>query len=136
MLTADLDLSGTEVSLPVFLGTFDGDDHTIRGLRLQGSNSIYGLFSLLQSTAVVKNLHVEGEITPSGTQSSIGGIAGQNFGRIENCTFSGAVIANSSVGGIVGQNGSGGVLVDCSVSGAVCGASFTGGIAAPPLPRR
>ena len=129
LLTADLDLSGTEVSLPVFLGTFDGDDHTIRGLRLQGSNSIYGLFSLLQSTAVVKNLHVEGEITPSGTQSSIGGIAGQNFGRIENCTFSGAVIANSSVGGIVGQNGSGGVLVDCSVSGAVCGASFTGGIA-------
>ncbi len=128
-LTTDLDLSGTEVSIPVFLGVFDGGDHTVRGLRLHGSTSRYALFSLIQSGAIVKNLHLEGEVTPTGTQSAVGGLAGENYGRIENCTFTGAVIAGDSVGGIAGKNGSGGTIVDCSVSGAVRGSSFTGGIA-------
>ncbi len=128
-LNADLDLSGSEVSIPVFLGEFDGGGHTIRGLRLQGSHSVYGLFSLVQSGAVIKDLAVEGEVTPTGTQSAVGGIAGENYGRIENCSFSGAVIAGSAVGGIAGKNGAGGTLVDCSVTGAVRGTTYTGGIA-------
>ena len=128
-LNADLDLSGAEVSFPVFLGEFDGGGHTIRGLRLQGSHSVYGLFSLVQSGAVIKDLAVEGEVTPTGTQSAVGGIAGENHGRIENCSFSGAVIAGSAVGGIAGKNGAGGTLADCSVTGAVRGTTYTGGIA-------
>ena len=44
-LAADIDAEGTAVSIPLFLGTFDGQGHSISGLRLTESNSAYGLFS-------------------------------------------------------------------------------------------
>ena len=63
-----------------FLGTFDGQNHRITGLALTGSASIYGFFSQIASGAVVRDLTVEGKVTPAGTQSRVGGIAGENYG--------------------------------------------------------
>lgn len=40
---------------------------------------------------MVKNLTVRGDITPSGTQTQVGGIAGQNAGTVLNCTNKAAV---------------------------------------------
>lgn len=81
------------VSIPIFLGSFDGQGHKITGLQLTESNSSYGLFSRVEAGATVKNLTVEGEIAPSGTQSAIGGIVGENYGSVENCRFSGVLSA-------------------------------------------
>ncbi len=127
VLTADIDADGAAISIPVFLGSFDGQGHTITGLSLTESNSAYGLFSRIENDAVVKDLTVEGEVTPSGTQNVVGGIAGENYGTIENCSFSGIVAGSGSVGGIAGSNG--GTITGCSVSGVVRGTQYTGGIA-------
>ena len=129
LLTADIDAGGQAISIPVFYGTFDGQNHHIYSLSLTGSASDYGLFSRIETGALVKDLSVEGDVTPSGTQSRVGGIAGINAGRIENCVFSGVVLGGSYVGGIAGKNGSGGVISACRTTGVVRGSQFTGGIA-------
>ncbi|MCI6937095.1 MAG: hypothetical protein MR762_10695, partial [Clostridiales bacterium] len=129
ILTADIDAGGEAISIPVFFGTFDGQGHHIYSLTLSGNASQYGLFSRVETGAVVKNLSVEGEVTPSGTQDQIGGIVGINAGRIESCNFSGIVIGSDYIGGIAGKNEPGGVLSDCRVSGVVRGIQYTGGIA-------
>ena len=126
-LAADIDAEGTAVSIPLFLGTFDGQGHSISGLRLTESNSAYGLFSRVETGAAVKDLTVEAEVTPSGEQSRVGGIAGENAGSIENCAFSGVVVGSAAVGGIAGYNE--GTIQDCSVSGVIRGTQYTGGIA-------
>ncbi len=129
VLTADIDAGGEAISIPVFYGTFDGQGHHIYSLELTDSASGYGLFSRVERGAVVKDLSVEGDVTPSGTQSQVGGIAGVNAGRIENCIFSGIVMGGDYVGGIAGKNETGGEISDCRASGVVRGSQFTGGIA-------
>lgn len=128
-LTADIDAEGMEISIPILSGIFDGQGHRIYHVDLTRSASRYGLFSRIQQGAVVRNLTVEGEVIPEGSQSQVGGIAGVNDGRIESCRFTGAVIGQHSVGGIAGENGENGVIVNCTVSGVVRGRQSTGGIA-------
>lgn len=77
MLTDDIDADGAAVSIPIFLGDFDGQGHKITGLCLTESCSEYGLFSRVESGASVRNLTVEGEVIPAGTQSDVVGIVGQ-----------------------------------------------------------
>ncbi len=77
MLTDDIDADGAAVSIPIFLGDFDGQGHKITGLRLTESCSEYDLFSRVESGASVRNLTVEGEVIPAGTQTDVGGIVGQ-----------------------------------------------------------
>ena len=129
MLTADIDAAGTEMAIPVFSGTFDGQGHRIYNLELTRSASGYGFFGQIQKGAVVRNLSLVGETAPEGTQSQVGGVAGINYGRIENCRYTGAVIGEDTVGGIVGRNEEGGVVADCTTAGVVRGKEFTGGIA-------
>ena len=77
VLTDNIDADGAAVSIPIFLGDFDGQGHKITGLRLTESCSEYGLFSRVESDASVRNLTVEGEVIPAGTQTEVGGIVGQ-----------------------------------------------------------
>ena len=77
MLTDDIDADGAAASIPIFLGDFDGQGHKITGLRLTESCSEYDLFSRVESGASVRNLTVEGEVIPAGTQTDVGGIVGQ-----------------------------------------------------------
>ena len=127
VLTADIDAGGTAVSIPIFLGSFDGQGHKITGLRLEESNSVYGLFSRIEAGGTVQNLTIEGEVSPSGTQNKVGGLAGENYGSIEGCRFSGLVSGGEAVGGIAGYNE--GTVTDCTVSGVIRGTRYTGGIA-------
>ena len=68
---------GAAASIPIFLGDFDGQGHKITGLCLTESYSEYDLFSRVESGASVRNLTVEGEVIPAGTQTDVGGIVGQ-----------------------------------------------------------
>lgn len=72
MLTDDIDADGAAASIPIFLGDFDGQGHKITGLRLTESCSEYDLFSRVESGASVRNLTVEGEVIPAGTQTDVG----------------------------------------------------------------
>lgn len=128
ILTNDIDLDGKELSVPIFLGTFDGAGHKITGLKISSENSRVALFGIIAEGAAVKNLIVEGDVSPAGTQNTVGGIAGENYGTIENCSFSGMISGTEKTGGIAAVNGASGTITDCSVSGVIRGSKFTGGI--------
>ncbi len=117
MLTADIDVDGDAVSIPIFLGSFDGQGHKITGLQLTESNSSLRPVQQSGSWATVKKSHRRGEIAPSGTQSAIGGIVGEKTTAAWRIArFSGVVIGSSNVGGIAGRNS--GTLTGCTASGA------------------
>ncbi|MCM1577617.1 MAG: methyl-accepting chemotaxis protein [Ruminococcus sp.] len=126
-LECDIILNG-EITVPCFTGTFEGNGHTISGLRIEGDGSEKGLFRIIESTGVVKNLKVSGSIAPGGSGEDCGGIAGVNRGRIIGCEFSGLVSGKNRCGGITGVNEESGFIADCSVSGAVRGKTASGGI--------
>lgn len=129
VLDNDIELTDDdELPIPTFGGTFNGNGHTISGLSITQSVSPAGLFGVLQKDAVIKNLNVEGTVTPSGDSENIGGIVGENHGTIESCTFNGSVSGKRSVGGIAGRNLATGIVRACEASGAIFGQSMTGGI--------
>ena len=128
VLTADIDLGRVNFSpIPIFRGTFEGNGHTISGLNLDQDGSQLGLFRYVAESGVVKNLKVEGNVTPGGSRSSIGGIVGENNGTITGCSFDGTVEGKDTVGGIVGKNK--GEVRECSASGEIHGELSVGGIA-------
>jgi len=130
VLAADLDLAGKEFTpVPTFGGTFLGGGHTISGLRIAAAGSVQGLFRYIQPGGMVQDLTVEGIVAPGGTRSTVGGIAGENSGTLQDCVFRGTVQGKSMVGGIAGRNTADGQVVGCSASGSVSGESMTGGIA-------
>ena len=129
-LKADIDLTGHDFSgIPIFCGTFLGNDHTISGLNLIRDGSYQGLFRYLSQTAVVRQLHVRGHIAPGGSRAAVGGIVGQNSGQVEQCSFAGTVSGAQQVGGIAGVNAVTGIIENCATSGTLTGSHLTGGIA-------
>ena len=91
VLTRDISLTGCDFSpIPLLSGTFDGRGHSILGISLDGD------------AGVVKNLTVSGTLHATGNGENIGGIAGVNYGAIENCRFDGDILAQAAAGGIVG----------------------------------
>lgn len=130
VLEADLDFSQTEfVPVPIFAGTFDGGNHRISGIHIETAGSNLGVFRYLEDGGTIKNLHVSGTFLPQGSRSNIGGIAGTNRGRIENCSFRGEIMAEEALGGIAGYNEETGVIRDCKNRAALIGNVKTGGIA-------
>lgn len=130
VLDADISLENTEyLPIPTFGGTFDGKGYTISGLTITNSVTPAGLFGVLQETGVVKNLNVSGDVSPSGDADVVGGIAGENNGTIENCTYTGSISGKQNTGGIAGINGTTGNIKKCNVSGTISGENMTGGIA-------
>ena len=129
VLTADIELTGTEpLCIPVFAGIFDGNDHSITGLKLTEMGSAVGLFRYVQEGARVQNLTVRGEIAPEGSQDQAGGIVGVNYGRISNCSFAGKISGNGEIGGIAGVNEETGEIRGCENSAAITGNHSAGGI--------
>ncbi len=130
VLQNDIDLTGLAFeSIPIFCGTFDGAGHTVSGLVLTGAGSEQGLFRTLTADALVKDLTVQGSVQPTGSRSTVGGIAGSNAGSILGCGFSGQVAGADLVGGLVGENRVTGIIENCTVDGSVQGSHFVGGIA-------
>ncbi len=134
ILERDIDLAGTDFSgIPIFCGSFEGGRHTVGGLSLTQNGSVQGLFRYLSETALVRELTVQGTVMPEGSRALVGGIAGQNAGRIEGCTFRGEVSGSDIVGGIVGRNTLTGVVEDCAAEGQIWGNHAVGGIAGENL---
>ncbi len=118
----DLDFT----SVPIFYGTFDGNMHKINGLKIDIAGSTLGLFR--KNYGEIKNLSVSGNITPSGTESSLGMIAGENHGRILNCYSYGEIKGKSEVGGIVGTNYEDGEIIKSKSNTFITASLHAGGI--------
>lgn len=129
VLEADIDLSQTEFEpVPVFAGTFDGNDHTIYGFHNVGDGYVGGLFRYIAQTGTVKNLKLRGSVEGTGEKECIGSICGVNYGTIRNCSFIGTISGRDTVGGIAGTNGETGLITSCTIQGHVTGYYMTGGI--------
>lgn len=129
VLDSDLTLADPSfLPIPTFGGSFDGQGHTIHNVSITDSLSPAGLFGVVQAGGSVRSLHVVGTVAPSGDDRSVGGIAGENNGAIEKCSFTGTVSGQVYVGGIAGHTGTSGSILACETRGAVIGDSMTGGI--------
>lgn len=142
ILTADIDLSGVsftpmgqnerylghwddddarDPTLRGFNGVFDGQGHTIFGLRLAAEGQDYlmnsdyavdgiGLFSLIGTEGVVKNLNLKDCVVTSPCRydaeyGSAGLLAGSCNGTLESVSVEGTVEGGYEVGGVAGQIG-------------------------------
>ncbi len=129
LLTSDISLVGQEFyGIPDFGGVFDGQGHTISEINISKGQSYVGLFIHVEKNAVIQNLKVSGSVIPTGSPVIIGGIAGENYGLIKDCSFKGVVKGNDYVGGIVGMNQLSGNVSFCTSEGFISGVHFTGGI--------
>ena len=134
-LTADINLSGidwTPIGIDYnhqYTGTFNGGGHTITGLTVTGSYKYAGLFGDIDENGTVKNVVLEGvQITSDNSSGYAGGVAGDSWGTIENCSVSGSVSGTTFAGGVVGSQW-GGSITGCNSSATVKGVIFAGGIA-------
>lgn len=76
VLEADINLTGLDFEpVPLMNGTFDGQGHSIIGLRFDGAGSTQGLFRAVLKDGAVKNLSVSGSLNAAGNGAGIGGIA-------------------------------------------------------------
>ena len=142
-LTADIDLGG-EAWTPfepsgyvteAYAGTFDGANHTIKGLSVNSTSSKgAGLFGTVCG-ATIKNLRVEGNVSAS-SSVSVGGIVGrtQTSATIDSCSFAGTVTSTKKNGaagtaGIVGRVNAGTLAVtNCANLSDVTGSGSAAGI--------
>ncbi|MDY3267940.1 MAG: GLUG motif-containing protein, partial [Phocaeicola sp.] len=136
-LTGDINLTGEWTPIGTYdkpyTGTFDGGGkYTITGLTVTGSNDYVGLFGRIGSGGAVKNVILTEVNVTAGT--SVGGIAGQNDGTVENCSVNGTVTGRgfNNTGGIVGTNY--GTISGCSAEGTVTGNTNVGGISGHCVP--
>ncbi len=137
----DLDFKGITLDNSVvtgeFKGTFGNADNTIsiKNLTIEASTvDNIGLFS--HNSGTVQNIILE-PVTSIKGNDNVGGIAGKNFGLIQNCTVTGDtdgkgmhIEGNDNVGGIAGYNN--GRLVSNTVQNTtetVKGNNIVGGIA-------
>jgi hypothetical protein len=141
--------------IPVFSGVFDGANHVISDLRLEGTYSHLGLFGTLTSDAEVRNIglvdveidvteywgtgglvginngsivscYSTGTITGYDLPSALGGLVGHNLGSI-TMSFSTVTVKGSfEVGGLVGTND--GSIVSSYSSGSINGRDYIGGL--------
>ena len=135
-ITLDTDLTLTGEWTPIgtsfsnsYTGTFDGGNHTITGLTVTTSDQYAGLFGYLSGT--VKDVTLKDvKIESNNEISDVGGVAGQSYGNIENCSVSGSVSVsgtNSIAGGVVGYQ-TGGSITGCSSSATVNAGGVAGGV--------
>ena len=146
-LRDDIDLEGTEwtrigssdINYNLeYIGTFDGNNHTIRGLSINTSSTsdvYFGLFGAVGEGGTVRNLTVEGSITVESSDSYVraGGVAGESDGTVSNCTNRVTIAASSDdiayVGGVIGANA--GNVSNCTnktVITATANTAYIGGV--------
>lgn len=135
-LTADIDLGGEDWKPfegpsvgDAYAGTFDGANHTIKGLSVNSTSSAgAGLFGTVCG-ATIKNLKVEGNVSAS-KSAFVGGIVGrtQTSATIDSCSFAGTVTSTKKSGssnataGIVGKVNNGTVTItNCANTATVNG---------------
>lgn len=117
----------------MFQGVFDGQEHTISGLQIDGGGDFAGLFGCIGREGVVRNLNIHDVLVTGGGYT--GAMAGYSAGLIEKCTVSGGRVIGTSpyeygtaTGGIVGLTD--GRVENCvNQDAGVYGSRFVGGIA-------
>ena len=134
--------SGTVDSPQPYVGVFDGKGFSLK-LTKAGANATttergrIALFNTIGTGGVVKNLNLHVNFSGS---FYIAGVAGSNYGTIENVAVSGTIVATASsscAGGVAGRSGCKfvgnelvpGHILNCLNKADVTGLQYVGGIA-------
>ena len=136
-LTEDITLTGENnwtaigIYLSVaFLGSFDGQGHSITGLTISTNSDNQGLFGIIGTGSVIRNVGLVGSSITG--KDGVGGIVGCNYGTVTNCYATGNVSGTDRIGGVVGYNtssgDSGGTVSKCYATGNVSGTNHIGGV--------
>ena len=136
VLTADITATGTTWT-PIgddwgktYVGTFDGQNHTISDLSnasVSPSPDCVGLFAFVGLNGIVRNVNLVNVNFAGSERGACAGVAGLNLGgTVKNCSVSGVVKEGCYSGGIVGYNISG-MVEGCCNTGKVIG-YYVGGI--------
>ena len=115
--------NGSGYTGDAFKGTFDGNDQTIKGLKIasgDGDKAI-GLFGVVAG-GTVKDLKLDGVSIDVSNNKLAGGVAGLlcDDGTVSGCTVSGRISIKDGAGGIVGR-----MVVSGTISGCTNNASVT-----------
>nr|WP_321451025.1 T9SS type A sorting domain-containing protein [uncultured Carboxylicivirga sp.] len=118
-----------------FTGTFDGQGYTIDGVYINSSSDDYvGFFGYIGggSNTRIENLILTNvNIT---AKDYVGGLIGECYGNVANCTVTGEISGVSNIGGLIGYQINsttyqGGIITGCSTHGKVTGSgSYVGGL--------
>lgn len=114
-------------NLKRFVGCFNGNGFSIRGIYIDSDKKYQGLFGYATGTiqnVILKNSYISGG---AGT----GAIVGLNGGTVLNCTTENTIVngKDSKVGGIVGISMSASAINQCyTKKGQVIGNEYVGGI--------
>ncbi len=141
-LACDIDMAEAKYTpFASFAGTFDGQGHVLKNIRISTTKKNAGLFGSTTSTAHIKDLGIVGGtivVAADTSEHRVGSFVGQmNGGLIERCystaNITGKKYASSSssdisVGGIVGANVTNGVIKDCFFGGTATGVTHASGI--------
>ncbi|MGG3452565.1 S-layer homology domain-containing protein [Paenibacillus rhizolycopersici] len=116
---------GSGDSSKQFTGVFDGAGHVIRNLTInRPSQDGVGLFGMIGTGGMVRDLGMEGGIITGGT--STGALAGNNNGTIEQSHAGVDVWGSGVVGGLVGYEY--GQILASYATGNVSGTNNVGGL--------
>ena len=110
-----------------FTGTYDGNNKKILNLTINSGGSLIGLFGIIGTNGLVKNLGLEG-VDVTGNASEVGGVVGYNGGgTVSNCYVTGNVAGRYHVGGVVGRVFVG-IVQNCYTTGSVKSQGSAGGV--------
>ncbi len=140
-LMADIDLSGYSgeefniigeylgtqdaYDMP-FIGTFDGDGHTISNFTYSSEEDNIGIFEYLGRYSVIKDLGLIDPNVEGGDR--VGSLVGRHTGKIINCYVKdGTVWGGTGIGGLAGNSGGG--IFRCYSTASVTGEDMVGCLA-------
>ena len=105
-------------SWKTYTGTFNGQGHTIFGLYFYNPDASYvGLFGHIGANGKISNVEVLDSYFKFKEKG--GGICGENYGELQNCSNSSTVIGDRKAGGVCGMNYIGGTVINCQNRGSV-----------------
>ena len=112
-------------TLTEYSGTFDGNNHTISGLYINGTTLYAGLFGY--SSGTIQNV---GVVNSYFNGTNVGGVCGVNQnGTIQNCYNNSTVKGTQIIGGVCGRNiNNRSKILNCYNVGTVGQATNAGGV--------
>lgn len=111
-----------------FIGTLDGQGHSVSGIYISNNNDHQGLVGYLNEGGKIQNLGVEASYIKG--KWYVGGVCGMNYGSeeyesVKNCYNTGKVTGADFVGGVCGSSF---CMTNCYNTGIITGHDNVGGV--------
>jgi len=129
VIASDTDDATGSFQGAAFTGFFDGNNHTILHLKIQGASylGLFGRLGVRHSMPGIEDLGVV-DVNVTGSGSFVGGLVGYcDSGTVTRCRTIGVVSGGGIVGGLVGYNRRG-IVTRCHSTGAIKGKLYVGGL--------